>query len=333
MLTPVGALASLLMAAVGCSRPSRAVNLLAPIARRQPARVHRAPSTCSRPSRAVNLLASIARRQPARVHRAPSTRSRSSRAVNPLALIARRQPARAHRAPSTCSRPSRAVNLLAPIARRQPARVHRAPSTRSRPSRAVNPLALIARRQPARVHRAPSTRSRPSRAVNPHQVPLLYGRGSGRTSALSSKCLRNRNLQVTENIDAIFYPLKRTPLVFASGQGIPRVFSLPHAACELPQLRSRRRRSSLGQRETSTHQGLHAVPGALGSQAELERGGRILSDLLGKGLRCGGIRGPVGSPTSHPGTHLRHWGGRDSIRQGHKYLTLVYQIDDLTRLL
>src|SRR5205814_9760386 len=47
-----------------------------------PARAHRAPSSCSRLSRAVILLAPIARRHPARVHRAmgdrKSTRLNSS---------------------------------------------------------------------------------------------------------------------------------------------------------------------------------------------------------------------------------------------------------------
>ena len=40
------------------------------IARRHPTRAHRAPSSCSRPSRAVILLAPVARRHPARAYRA-----------------------------------------------------------------------------------------------------------------------------------------------------------------------------------------------------------------------------------------------------------------------
>src|ERR1039457_1969189 len=62
----------------------------------------------------------------------------------------------------------------------------------------------------------------------------IHGRGSGRTSALSSKCLRNRNLQVTENIDAIFYPLKRSAVRLRSGQGLVRSFSARPSTNGLP---------------------------------------------------------------------------------------------------
>src|ERR1039457_6802671 len=62
----------------------------------------------------------------------------------------------------------------------------------------------------------------------------IHGRGSGLTSALSSKCLRNRNLQVTENIDAIFYPLKRSAVRLRSGQGLVRSFSARPSTNGLP---------------------------------------------------------------------------------------------------
>src|SRR5438105_2072435 len=61
----------------------------------------------SRPSRTLQLLAPIVHSPAARAHRA---------ALQLLAPIARSPAARAHRALSSCSRPSRALQLLAPIA-------------------------------------------------------------------------------------------------------------------------------------------------------------------------------------------------------------------------
>src|ERR1039457_5404366 len=78
----------------------------------------------------------------------------------------------------------------------------------------------------------------------------IHGRGSGRTSALSSKCLRNRNLQVTENIDAIFYPLKKPAVFFASGQrrALPSLLSPRQSPLPAPlPLFDRNREPSLDQ--------------------------------------------------------------------------------------
>src|SRR5213594_1320244 len=82
-----------------------------------------------------------------------------------------------------------------------------------------------------------------------------------------------------------------------------------------------------------TDQSLHALLSPLGAATVMERDGGGLSHFLGQGLRRGGTR-----------RHLREHRvlgqidaiGVDEIQyaKGHKYLTLVYQIDlDVTRLL
>src|ERR1700674_150048 len=103
-----------------------------------------------------------------------------------------------------------------------------------------------------------------------------------------------------------------------SSLGLPGLLSVPHAAGELPALWGPGGRSPLGQREASTNQCLYAVSRALGTEAVLERGGGIVSDFLGEGMRFGGIRRAVGAEASNAGTDLRPGSGRTSICQGTK---------------
>ena len=90
-------------------------------------------------------------------------------------------------------------------------------------------------------------------------------------------------------------------------------------------------RSALGQ--TPSDQGLHGFLATLGTQAELERGPKSFRTSWEK------VRNLV-EYVVYWGVQHRNLGpifaiGVDEIQyaKGHKYLTFVYQIDDLTRLL
>src|SRR5580692_10802806 len=90
----------------------------------------------------------------------------------------------------------------------------------------------------------------------------------------------------------------------------------------------------MGNRQTSAHQGLHAVSGPLGPQAVLAGNRRCIPQHLGQSLPGGRVCGGVGAGASESGPHPAI--GVDEIQyaKGHKYLTLVYQIEkDCTRLL
>src|SRR5262249_37291051 len=94
------------------------------------------------------------------------------------------------------------------------------------------------------------------------------------------------------------------------------------------------RGSSLGRRQAHPDQSLHALPSPLGAAIVMERDGGSLSHILGQGVRRG--RTVVTFGLEH-----RTLGQIDAIEvdeiqyaKGHKYLTLVDQIDlDVTRLL
>ena len=91
--------------------------------------------------------------------------------------------------------------------------------------------------------------------------------------------------------------------------GLPGRVSVPHAPRELPALRGAGGSRPLGQREASPDEGVHAVSGALGTQTVLDGGRGVISDVLGEGLRFGGVRRAVGAGASNAGTDLRHWRG------------------------
>ena len=48
---------------------------------------------------------------------------------------------------------------------------------------------------------------------------------------------------------------------------------------------------------------------ALGTQAVVEGGRGVVSDVLGEGVRLGGVHRAVGASASRAGTHLRDWRG------------------------
>src|SRR6202030_4071586 len=90
----------------------------------------------------------------------------------------------------------------------------------------------------------------------------------------------------------------------------------------------------MGRRQTHTDQSLHALLSPLGAATVMERDGGGLSHLLGQGLRRGGTHRHLraGAPGALGQIDAI---GVDEIQyaKGHKYLTLVYQIDlDVTRL-
>src|ERR1022692_2789606 len=112
----------------------------------------------------------------------------------------------------------------------------------------------------------------------------------------------------------------------------------------------------MGRRQTHTDPGVHVISGPLGAPAFVEGNSRGFPHFMGQGFRCRGARRHfrTGTPGARP--DRRHRRRRDPIptrgeearrpyprirptiglRQwsGHKYLTLVYQIDlDVTRLL
>jgi transposase len=69
-----------------------------------------------------------------------------------------------------------------------------------------------------------------------------------------------------------------------------------HALCWA--LRRQGRAGALGHRQTQPDQGLHVVPGTLGTQAVVEGDGLELQHDLGSGLPCGGVRRAVGAGAS-----------------------------------
>ena len=83
-----------------------------------------------------------------------------------------------------------------------------------------------------------------------------------------------------------------------------------------------------GDRQAPVDQSLHAVSGALGAQALLEGNRRGVPHLLGQGLRRGRVCGRAGGWSIAAWSPIRAI-GVDEIQyaKGHKYLTLVYQID------
>src|SRR6266851_8408233 len=101
----------------------------------------------------------------------------------------------------------------------------------------------------------------------------------------------------------------RTAVRVHSRVGFSGLFSVSHAARELPALRRGGRGRPVGEREASIDEGVYAVSRALGPQAVLEGGRGVVSDVLGEGLRLGRVRGAVGAGASNAGTHLRDWRG------------------------
>src|SRR5439155_6204296 len=91
----------------------------------------------------------------------------------------------------------------------------------------------------------------------------------------------------------------------SSGESVGKVaglIALSDEAGELRDLRHRRRRSAVGERQASADQVIHAVPGALGAPALLERDGGSLSHLLGEGLPCRGVCGELGTGAPDAGS-------------------------------
>ena len=110
--------------------------------------------------------------------------------------------------------------------------------------------------------------------------------------------------------------------------GILRLSLVHHAACRLPPLwRRDRGRSSLGRRQAHADQSLHAVLGTMGAPAFLEGNGRGVSHFLGQGFDA--VEHVVTWGLEHRELGQIDAIGVDEIQyaKGHKYLTLVYQID------
>jgi len=90
----------------------------------------------------------------------------------------------------------------------------------------------------------------------------------------------------------------------------------------------------VGRRQAHVDQSLHVVSGPLGAAIVMEGNSRSLPHFMGKSFRRGGTRRHLWTGTSQTWSHRRHWRRWLQYAKGHKYLTLVYQIDlDVTRLL
>ena len=108
--------------------------------------------------------------------------------------------------------------------------------------------------------------------------------------------------------------------------GVSRLPPVHHASGRLSPLRRRQRRS-LGRRQTHINQSLHALPSPLGAATVMERDGGGLSYLLGQGFRR--VRTCRHRGLEHRTPCQIDAIGVDEIQysKGHRYLTLVYQID------
>jgi hypothetical protein len=103
---------------------------------------------------------------------------------------------------------------------------------------------------------------------------------------------------------------------------------LLHAKGPLPFLRNRYGESPLGGREASVVYDVHVVFGQMGQAAQLGGSCSSVSNPLGACVPFCPMGRPVGVGRAKLGGHHGDRGGRRARQRGHKYLILVYQLDE-----